>query len=204
MNNVDFLPERIRQQQSRRRRLVIQAYLVGACVLALVFLGYMREQSIKKAHGELTMLRERESNVERQLSMRDTLQQEQAQLLIKKRIDDRLGSRTGALDILAELERLMPPSMALTGLTFEAVEVRQGLAKPGSPPQAGDDAGRQGVNRVRVAITGLAPSDVDVASFIGQLSASPLCEDVNMGYARNTVFRGRAAREFQASCYLAR
>jgi hypothetical protein len=58
------------------------------------------------------------------------------------------------------------------------------------------------VKRVRLMLTGIAPGDVDVANFIGQLSASPLVEDVNMGYAKTVEFRGRLAREFQASCYI--
>jgi Tfp pilus assembly protein PilN len=60
------------------------------------------------------------------------------------------------------------------------------------------------VKRVQLLVTGLAPSDVDVANFIGHLSASPLFEDVNMGYAKNVVVRGRTAREFQATCFVAR
>ena len=58
--------------------------------------------------------------------------------------------------------------------------------------------------RLRLVLTGLAPGDVDVANFIGQLSGSPVFEDVNMGYARNVEFNGRLAREFQASCYVIR
>jgi len=58
--------------------------------------------------------------------------------------------------------------------------------------------------RMRLVLTGLAPTDVDVANFIGQLSASPLFEDVNMGYAKTVSVEGLTAREFQASCYVVR
>ncbi len=70
--------------------------------------------------------------------------------------------------------------------------------------RVGRRSGAKLVRRVRVVLAGLAPTDVDVANFIGQLSASPLFENVNMGYAKTVRFRGRSAREFQASCYLAK
>jgi len=50
----------------------------------------------------------------------------------------------------------------------------------------------------------MAPTDVDVANFIGQLAGSRLFEGVNMGYARNVTFRSRSARQFQVSCYVIR
>ena len=50
----------------------------------------------------------------------------------------------------------------------------------------------------------LSPNNVDVANFIADLSASPLFEEVDMGYAKNIVFRSKAAKEFQASCYVVR
>ena len=60
------------------------------------------------------------------------------------------------------------------------------------------------VKRVLLVIDGMAPNDVDVANFIGQLSACPLFEDVHMGYAKTVRFRGAEAREFQAKCYVIR
>jgi hypothetical protein len=63
---------------------------------------------------------------------------------------------------------------------------------------------RQRITRIRLVITGLAPSDVDIANFVGQLASSPLFEDVNMGYTREIQFQGKTARQFKATCYTAR
>jgi hypothetical protein len=87
--------------------------------------------------------------------------------------------------------------MTLTNLAMETVEIRM-------PPVAGRPTGEaeKPVKRVRLVLTGMAPSDVDVANFIGQLAGSKVFEDVNMGYARNITYRSRTARKFQASCYV--
>ncbi len=207
---IDFLPERIKAQRARRRRLLRQGNLLAVCLVSLALLGYLREGQIVQARGELAMLQGRTENARCQLVMRATLQQQLAELMIKKRIDDHLGSRVNALDVLAVLQTVMPASIALTELDLEAMEVPdnrkpktlEAWQRPAVGGRAPRPAGK--IRRVRLKITGLAPTDVDVANFIGQLSASPLFEDVNMGFARNVTFRDRTARQFQASCYVAR
>jgi len=210
MRDIDFLPDRIRAQRARKRRLVVQGYFLVLCIGGLVALGYAFNRLVRKARSEVVTLADRADSLQQQLVLRDSLEQQMSDLLIKKRIEEQLGRRVSTLDVLAELQRILPESMALTSLTMETVEVRVG----GRTPAVRYVSDRAGVRdrrrvlkkakRVKVVLTGLAPTDVDVANFIGQLSASPLFEDVNMGYARNLSFRSRVAREFQASCYVVR
>jgi len=212
MENIDFLPERIKVQRARRKRLIRVGYLLAVCVGALVLLGFSRQERVKAAQAELALLSERSGNVRRQLATLDFLQAQHADLLVKKRIDEELGSRVDALDVLAELGRMMPEGIAITSLNLEAVAVPApavGQAKTSAsarPAPAGNAprAKETLVNRVRLDLVGLAPTDVDVANFIGQLSASPLFEDVNMGYAKNTRIKDRSAREFKVSCFVIR
>ena len=130
--------------------------------------------------------------------------------MIKGRIEEQLGRRVGTLDVLGELQRVMPESLALTHMTMETVEVPLELAPAERRNASNRPVARSGktknkmIKRVRLVLTGMAPTDVDVANFIGQLAGSRLFEDVSMGYARNVSFRNRAARQFQANCYLTR
>ncbi len=208
MQNIDFLPEKIKQQRARRRQLIRQGYLLAVCLVALAVLGYIRHARLGRAEAQLVLLGQRVSNVRRQLAMRDDLERQQAELLIKKRIDNLLGSRVNTLNLLAELESVLPASVTLTCLDIEAVEVRVPV-KPLKVDVAQAVGGAQRpkekrINRVRLSLTGLAPTDVAVANFIGQLSASPVFEDVSMGYTKNVIFRKHVAREFQAGCYVVR
>jgi len=212
MESIDFLPERIKLQRVRRKHLIRQGYLLAICVATLAVLAYTRHARIAKTQAQVGLLQERSKNVHRQLEMLDSLQRQQADLMIKKRIDDQLGSRANALDVLSELGRLLPRSIAVKALDLAAVDVpvpvrsaartadsTRTTAFPRGPLQK-----EQIVKRVRLELTGLAPTDVDVANFIGQLSASPLFEDVNMGYTKDTDFEGRSARQFNVSCYIVR
>jgi len=210
MKSIDFLPERIKEARAKRRRLFKRAYLLVVCGVAMAALGYVRQGRISKVTAELAMFTERSDNMRRQLAMRSDLERQQAELMVKKRISDQLGSRVDALEVLAELGRLMPKSMSLTSLNLEAIEVAVSVERPGRTNVSARAAGgtlkpkKKLIKRIRLSLAGIAPTDVDVAGFIGQLSASPLFEDVNMGYTKTVTFRGRSGREFQADCYVVR
>ena len=203
MENLDFLPERIRLARQRRTRLVRQGYLTAVCIVALVVLGYLRQGSVRQAQASLEALNTQQIQIQRQISMRQELEHKLADLETVKRINDGLGSRVRAMDVLAELDKVLPRNMALTHLSFEAVQYQVPVkAADGGAPSPVDANKTVTLKRVRLLITGVAPGDVDVANFIGQLSASPLLEDVNMGYTKTVEYRGHLAREFEASCYI--
>jgi len=210
MKSVEFLPERVRRQRASRGRMVRMGYLLTACVLSMAALTYARHRRIAAAEAGLTALADRAEAVRRQVAMIAPLERQMADLLIKKRIDEELGSRTDCSALLAELCRMTPPNVALLSLDVKPVDVHaseDGRGRASTHRSARATAAervRRGTvrRRVQTVLVGVAPSDVDVANFIGQLSASCLFEDVTMGYARTVAFRGRSAREFQASCYL--
>jgi len=210
MNEIDFLPERIKDQRMLRRQLIRQGYLMVLCIAGLGVMTYVFQLRVDKAQGELEMLRSRGRDMDSQIVLRDELNQQLAELMIKSRIEEQLGRRVGTLDILGELQKVMPESLTLTNMTMETVTV-QVVADPAekrnasNQPVSGKGAAKETtVKRVRLVLTGMAPTDVDVANFIGQLAGSKCFEDVSMGYAKNVSFRNRVAREFQANCYLTR
>ncbi len=207
MKQADFLPERIRCQRVRRKRLMRQGYLLTTCALCLVLLSYVRHGWIAEVRADCALLDERIAAQEQVIAKIPPLERQMANLLMKKQIDEELGSRTDCTAVLSELARLMPMNMSLVSLELKTVEIRTqpdtDMVRSQRPVRSsGSPKGEHVIRRVQMNIEGIAPTDVDVANFIGQLSASPLFESVNMGYARTESFRGRLARQFQASCYL--
>jgi Tfp pilus assembly protein PilN len=223
MDKVDFLPEKIRCQRVRRHRFRLQVYVVVLLAAFLVAVACFNRGKIAVAQAQLVVQQERSSAVKQQLNILGELQKQQVQLMLSKRVDDMFlakeGTRVRVIDVLAELGKLVPEGISLQNLNCETLDVAVDKAVPGvggdnksaSPVQApsqwasGGAVGKPGsIKRVKLVLTGIAPTDVDVANFIGQLSASPLFEDVNMGYAKNVVFRAKNGREFSVSCYVAR
>ena len=210
MKEINFLPERIKQQRKRWRRLICQGYLMAICIAGLGVMMYAFGLRVDKARNELRMLQSRSKAMDSQLALRDKLNDQLAEMMIKGRIEEQLGRCVGTLDVLGELQRVMPESLALTHMTMQTVEVPLELAPAQRRNSANKPVARSGsaktkmVKRVRLVLTGMAPTDVDVANFIGQLAGSRLFEDVSMDYAKNVTFRNRGARKFQANCYLTR
>jgi Tfp pilus assembly protein PilN len=208
MDNIDFLPQAIRNKRTRRRRLIRQGYLLGLCALAIVALGYIRQGRVSAAMADVRLLQECTDNVQRQSARRLVLEQRLQDLALKQRIEERLGTRIGAQLVLAEIQHQMPASICLLSMELETLDVQ--LPRKNDTNATVRAAVTSGdrkpdtIKRLRVTLTGLAPNDVDVANFIGQLSASPVLEDVNMGYTKSVTYKGRLAREFRASCYVAR
>jgi Tfp pilus assembly protein PilN len=206
---VDFLPERVTIQRAMRARLIRQGYLMGIMLAGLVGLGYFNEGRIAQAEAQVAALDTQSSNMSIQLDRKYEYERQLADLMIKHRIDTRLGSRINAMDILGELNVILPKSMSLTSFELDtrAMPMKLKPVVSGSPTVA---AGRRAkgekkmVNRLKLTITGVSPNNVDVANFIADLSASPLFEEVDMGYAKNIKFREKNAKEFQVSCYVAR
>lgn len=208
MKEADFLPEWLRQQRVRRKRLIRQGQLLAICMACMALLTCVRQAWISEARATLTGIHDRAEAQNRLIAQIPPLERQMADLLIKKQIDSELGSRTDCTAMLAELCHLMPPNMSLASLELKPVEITVEPDHPAKrkarPVRGGTRSAARVVRRVRVVLAGLAPTDVDVANFIGQLSASPLLENVKMGYVKTVRFRGRSAREFQASCYLAK
>ncbi len=184
--------------------------MLGAIVFVLILMGYVRQELIHSAEADLVTLQETAVIVQQQVAKRAELERQRAELFIVQRIEGHLGSRVDTIEILCELENLLPPSMALMQLSVETKEVPVAMLSSASRRRlrvtnsaTGKD-NRKMVKRVYLTLTGLAPTDVDVANFIGQLSASSLFEDVNMGYTKNVEIGGLTARKFQASCFIAR
>ncbi len=220
--DIDFLPESIRQQRIRRRRLIRQGCLMALCVLAMALLTYIKQDQIVQARKNLAELQQCRLNLQRQVAMIEPLEKQLADLLIKKRIDTELGSRTDCTAVLAELCRVTPPSVVMTSIDLRTVDIPIGtdntltprtsqgrFRSAGSVVSAGayDSRNKTATNTVRriyMTFTGLAPTDVDVANFIGQLASSPFFENVSMGYAKTVIFRERPVREFRIGCYLVR
>jgi Tfp pilus assembly protein PilN len=206
---IDFLPERIITRRATRERIVRQGYLLGIMLAAIIGLGYFNEERIGRAEAQMAHLDNQSLSMTRRIENMYGLQRQLSDLMITQRIDNRLGSRVNGMDILGELGRILPKTMTLTSLDLDArkVTVKSKPAAPGVATPVGRRSKRTAnrtINRLKLTITGLSPNNVDVANFIADLSASPLFDDVNMGYAKNIVFRGKSAKEFEASCYVAR
>lgn len=203
MANIDFLPKRIRMRRRRLLRIRKRLCVLAAVMAVLTGMAYWNAARIARAQAELQDKLQRCAELKAQLDEIPALREQLREVQVKQQIVQELGSRLTTNALLAELARIMPPTTSLTSIDCSTVEERiNAPAKPG----AGKPAKPISEKRVRLELTGIAPSDVDVANVIGQMSACKLFRDVTMGYTRPLTIddEQRKARAFRVSCRLAR
>ncbi len=204
MHEIDFLPERIKQHRRQWRQRKRWIVLLLCAIAAMVLWGYSGERHISAAEAAVHAQRRQRENLQPHLAMIPALTEQQASATVKCRISDELGSRLPVNAVLAEVARSLPPSAALVELEFRVVKQPAIRSIPTRRSPGGSAAMATPRNRVRLLLTGIAPNDVDVANFIGKLSARDIFSDVNMHYAQPLKIDGdrRSARGFQLSCLL--
>ncbi len=208
MNQIDFLPRRIRHHRLILQRLRRQGAALLLFVAALAVLAWSNERRIAAAQAQLTVKQADLAQLTQDLEILPELNTRLADGQIKRRISAELGSRLDINALLAELEQRLPADACLTSLECSTVEVaRPATERLGARGRLRreDEPAVEVPKRVRIMLTGLAPAPVDVATFLGDLGSSPLFANVEMGYSKTIVLPEvhREATSFQVSFLVA-
>ena len=208
MNQIDFLPKRIRHQRLIVQRLRRQGAALLLFAAALTLLAWGNERRIANAKAQLTVKQADLTQLAQDLEILPELNAQLADGQIKRRISAELGSRLNINALLAELELRLPTDACLTSLECSTVEVaRPATERLGSRGRLrrGEEPAVEVPKRVRIMLTGLAAAPVDVATFLGDLGSSPLFTDVEMGYSKTIILPdvNREATSFQVSFLVA-
>ncbi len=198
MKELDFLPQSFHEAIRRRRRTRRNLVYSLAVVTALAVLNGLMRSEIRTAEAALSTFREGSGLRGTQRARLVALKQVRASLRTRAELLSRLDDDAPVDAVIAEIRRQMNPGMALRSISIrsgggETVQP-PGVAAAvpplvtGSPPVNG---GMEGV------LQGVAPSDVDVGTFFGRLSSSPLLEEVRLSYSREAQQSGRSMREFE-------
>jgi Tfp pilus assembly protein PilN len=196
VREVEFLPAWYPQIRRRRRIVLLQAWMtvvvIGAFALwTTLTAGNVREAefTLRRVEGELSQSRSELKHLEELMTYSKKLN-EQAQVLSK------VGSHVEAARLLATLDEVLPKSAALLELSFLTDE-RQPMTLAGA--RAAQERDRTVDRRLQVKLTGVAPTDVEVAEFLTKLTGRPFFEDVRMTGSKPRVDNGHVMREFEVS-----
>lgn len=217
MIEIDFLPERVNEERSRRRRMVRRGYLLVFTIVVLAVCGSVRQGWLRQARAEAFQLTEMKSNSAAMLHRKNCLEAEWNALQLAKRIGERLGGRVKPVEVLAAIEGVVRGADKNGHMVLRQVNVepasgavamasqRTAVVKTLPPGVAPTGPAPEETGRVNVLVVGVAVDDVTVANFVAQLSAHRMFEDVNMEYTKTVTFAGMPdAREFKVTCSVAR
>ena len=193
MVEVDLLPQWYPIMLQRRRRLLLQTWLTGLLVLALVAVLVWRRANEEATHVELASLEEQRRMTDETLS---ELVSEEARLdglLRQAELVSRMGLPLEVSRVLSEIDAAMPADVALTTLDVvidERVPMQGSISRG---PAARVPAARS----MRFTFVGFAASSESVIALSRRLQEEPLLRDVTPVRTQSDKVFGRPVVAFE-------
>ncbi len=205
MRNIDFMPEWYRADRRRRNSHLTRMWL-GIIGLAALFLWFTVGRSrVNEAEGHLAHLRSQNRTVQAGLGIIDQLRDEQALLLEKYKLAVQLTPRISCVETLVGLAELIPPQVAVQHLELRSSQEQPRKAKSlasvvAKLSDSKADSGNEEHSKnqeLQIGLVGLAPSEMDVAVLVGQLSGRQDFHGVNLEYCNATTIEDREGCTFK-------
>jgi len=200
MRELDFIPSWYPQTRRRKRMVILEAYMTFIVAAGLGLFVFQSQRNLRAEAAELNTLQTELSQSDSDLKRMDELLAMEKQLLQQDQIFKKIGLYIEVTRMLGTLQSIMPPEMALEGLSMKTVE--QLKAVEGASKTGLKKAEQKLDRRLQVSIRGVAPTHIDVANFVVRLSGLPFFEQVSLGYGRDAVRNNHMMREFEVMFFL--
>lgn len=195
MREIEFLPPWYRLCERRKRFVVMQSWIVGITVLGLGIWMLIAHRNVQRSEYALGSLQKQlnQTRVEQQ-SLADQLTLRK-QLQTQKELLASLGYPVEMTRLLHTLDSLMPKEMSIEEFnctTDERLRQEMSVAAVRGPV----DKAKQFDRVLRVRLTGVSPSDQDLANFMAGLFGVPFLDEVSLKSSKDIFERGHVLREF--------
>jgi hypothetical protein len=220
MKDIDFLPAWYRS--GRRWQIGYRTQYAGLCGMfaAMMMWNFIATHSLSKAAAALARAELQSVNAESVKQEFAKIKGEQALLLEKARIIEKIDSKINVADVLAEISFLVDRKIVLNKIEFIAEKFQSRKEdKPNNSSAvraaAGNFSGKEmlpvGDVRFKVLINGVASDVSNVAALVCRLEDSPYFCQVLPLFTRNKEVKTAAnirgeklqVSEFEISCILA-
>ena len=201
MNEINFLPHDFVQQEGRRRGAGRQYALLGLLGLFILIWYFTARADLPALEAAVQAIEVEKANFNVQKMQCVKLQTRLGALQERLRIQSELSQPLAYSAILATISELMPDSIALTHIAMPSL--CPPIRMPGDDKAKKNDAkgseedSYKPWEHLKVAIDGVAPSELDIANFIGAIEAHPLFEEIKIQDDRSTRIDSYKARVFR-------
>ena len=200
MRELEFLPDWYPQVRRRKRMVVLQIYMTVALAAVLAVSTAVSRRRVHAAAQTLAHVDAKLTESRSELKALDELLALDAELVYRQEVLAKVGPHVDAARLIATLDEVMPADMAVLDLSFETEQPPQQVT---STSLAGARAAQKNAQapprRVRVKLIGVAPTDVDIASFLTQLTAKPVFDSISMTRSKERPENGHVMREFEVT-----
>lgn len=207
-DNMSFLPEDYLAKRIARRTNIICITLFVVVMCGVIAAFYVTDRQRSEIRSQQAAVNQKFEDAARMLEQLEQLQTQKQQMVRKAQVASVLVERVPRTLLLAELINHMPPSLSLTELELETDTIKaarrpmtameRGRKKSAKAKKLEQETMQVNVpeTEASVRMVGMAPTDVDVAQYITELSTHPLFRDVILEYAEQTVLGDQEMRKF--------
>lgn len=201
-NDVNFLPSWYVQARARKRSLQrsgVMAVLVLVGMVTLLAQTWHTRSELRDYAGELAAKLE---STRMQVTEATRLRQQRAVLEKQLTVHRQLHKPISYSEVTGTLASLMPPTVSLVDVQLNTERLTTTRVVAAKNPRPGGAGGRDSTvtessQVISIDLQGVAPSDQDIANFIGALASSNLFQNVKMIYSKKGT-RGRLiTRDFR-------
>jgi Tfp pilus assembly protein PilN len=213
MSNVDFVPDEYIQRKESNRANFLCLFLFGlimAGIGATFSIIKVRQNAVEQ---QLKAVEAKMKNAQAQIQQLEQLQKKKDQMMQTAAVTSSLMENVPRTILLAELTNTLPGNVSLLELKMKSEEPRQSRtargnqyakAKQAANKPAAAEVPKEKLLITEIEIRGIAPSDIEVASYIAGLTNSMLLKDVALVESREHRSRkdDEEFREFKLKAML--
>ena len=208
MREVEFLPDWYPKVRQRKRVVALQAWVTLLLIAGLGLWILLAQRNVHAREIELAGLRTDLDQSVTELQRLDEMLELQKRLGQQDGIFLRIGRPVETTRVITTLEQLMPRDMALLDFTMDVEEAPKATASASAGSLAARAQQQQlgkspaavaADSRVRFRVHGVAPTDLDLADFLNQITTRPFFKQVELVYSHERQQGGRVMREFEVA-----
>ena len=194
MRELEFLPDWYPQLRQRRRVVTLMAWVTVALLAGVSSWVAVTQQKIHTRQTRLVQLDGELQRSREELKDLDNLVTFEKKLKERAQVLNKVGFHVEAARLLATLDEVMPKSASLLEVSF-LTEEKQPVTLVAA--KAAQERDRVTDRRLNVRVSGIAPTDVEVADFLTKLTGKAFFEDVRMTGSKPRMEAGHMMREFE-------
>jgi hypothetical protein len=209
--NHSFLPEDYLEKRAQTRTTVfcVSLFLIVLAGVSAAWVVSLQQYNDVVRHQK--QVRAQFEEAAKRLEQFEKLQAQREQMIHKAQVTGTLIERVPRSVLLAELINSMPPNLSLLDLKVDT----KVISRPQPPETAMARARNQKKavtepvkpqppeTQVNIILTGVAPTDVQVAQFMSTLGGNEMFANQHLGFSEESKIKDQSLRKFRVDIELA-
>jgi Tfp pilus assembly protein PilN len=195
MREMEFLPDWYRNVCRRRAWVIAQAWGTAGLVVVLLIWACIAQFQAMRAQNEQKYVAAEVAKSQKDVDELRLLQLEKATWSDRGEVIEKVGLSVESTRLLQTIADSAPSTITLTGFNLQTDE-RVDVPRSGAAARAMKDKTPTMDRKLKVRLTGFAPSDDAVWDLMTKLNQYPFFEDVQPKTTESD-YEGRVVKEFE-------